>query len=117
MHRVGSFLQIIRHLFTHVDSDCFCILTDWICCHDFTFRCADYVITGPTLFPIQSGLISNSIEFDGIKIRVIQLLPNPEKLNRIPGSHPVLDNIIAPLCIAMARDIRQRDKILFMMSV
>lgn len=36
VHGVCSFLQIIRHLFAHVDSDCFCILTDWICCHDST---------------------------------------------------------------------------------
>ena len=62
---------------------------------------------------VQTTLVSNSIEFDGIKIRIIELLPNAKKFNGIPVTHPVLDDVVASLRIAVPGNIRQRDKIFF----
>jgi len=57
---------------------------------------------------VQTTLVSNSIEFDGIKIRIIELLLYTKKFNGIPVTHPVLDDIFASLRIAVPGNIRQR---------
>ena len=38
---------------------------------------------------VEPGLLSNPVEFDGIKIRVVDLLPDSEKLNGVAVAKPV----------------------------
>ncbi len=54
----------------------------------------------------------NSIEFDGVKIRVMKLLPQANKLNRAAVAHPVLQNVIAALRIPESSNIRKAYKII-----
>jgi hypothetical protein len=61
---------------------------------------------------VQPGLNSKPIEFDGIKIRIIKTLPNPQKFYSIPVPQPVLDNIIGPVRIFVPGNIRQADIVL-----
>ena len=58
---------------------------------------------------IRTRHIFNSIEFDGIKIRIVEKLPQTNKFNCTPISHPVLQNIIAPLCVSLYLAISVRD--------
>ena len=44
----------------------------------------------------KAGLLSHPIEFDGIKIRVIELLPDAREFDGVPVAQPVLDQVIDP---------------------
>lgn len=54
---------------------------------------------------VQARLFSNPLEFDGIKIGVVQLLPDAEKLNGVPIAQPVLDDRIRSFGILVAGNI------------
>jgi hypothetical protein len=41
---------------------------------------------------VGTGLIFKGVEFDTVKSRIVDLLPNPEKIDRETGSHPVLNH-------------------------
>ena len=43
---------------------------------------------------VESSLFFKPVEFDGFKIRIIQMLPDSEKLNCVPVSEPISDQII-----------------------
>jgi hypothetical protein len=40
---------------------------------------------------IEAGLHSNPVEFDGIKLWIVKLLPNPEEFHGVPVAQPVAD--------------------------
>ena len=42
---------------------------------------------------VQAGLHSNPVEFDGIKIRIVELFPDAEKLDGIAIAQPIADHI------------------------
>ena len=56
---------------------------------------------------VQSSLLFNPIEFDGIKTGVVQPFPNAEELNGVPISQPVLDEVIRPFAVLVASDVRK----------
>lgn len=58
---------------------------------------------------MQAGLFSNHIEFDGIKTLVVQTLPNAQEFDSIPIPQPVLDDVIRPLAVLVAGDMRERN--------
>jgi hypothetical protein len=58
-------------------------------------------------------LISNPIEFEGIKSGVIQLLPYAQKLDGVPAAHPVLDDVVATLGVPISGDVCQGNEVLF----
>src|SRR3990167_10847059 len=60
---------------------------------------------------IKSGLIFNSIGFEGIKIGVVNLFPNTQKNNGILVSQPLLNKRIPTLKIL--HHIRERNIIFF----
>lgn len=43
---------------------------------------------------VQAGLDSNPVEFDGIKLRVVQPLPNPEEFDGVAVAQPVADDVV-----------------------
>ena len=43
---------------------------------------------------IQASLTSNPVEFDGIKIGIVQALPQSQKLQSVAPAHPVFDDIV-----------------------
>jgi hypothetical protein len=43
---------------------------------------------------VQTCLHSNPVEFDGIKIRVIELFPHAQEFHSISVSNPVADEVI-----------------------
>lgn len=63
---------------------------------------------------VQPRLFSNPIEFDGIKIRVVQPLPHTEEFNRVPISQPVLDEVIRSLTVLVTGDVRETDAVLLL---
>ena len=54
---------------------------------------------------IEACLVSNPIEFDGIKIGVIQLFPDTKKFDGIAVAQPVLNDVVRSLIVFVARDI------------
>ena len=48
---------------------------------------------------IQSGLLFNPVEFDGIKVGVVELFPDAEKFQGIAITQPVSDEIVR-VCLA-----------------
>ena len=60
---------------------------------------------------VESGPFFNPIEFDGIKIRVIELLPDAQKLDRVPIPHPVLNDVVSPFAVLVSGNIGQTDEI------
>ena len=61
---------------------------------------------------IQTRLLFNPIEFDGIKTGIVQLLPNAEKLDSVSIPHPILNDVIGPLAVFEAGNIGERNEIL-----
>ena len=51
------------------------------------------------------GLMPKCIEFDTVKIGIVEALPDPEKFNRIPVTHPVLDNVSGVVTILDSGDV------------
>lgn len=49
----------------------------------------------------------NSLEFEGIEIRVMYSLPNPQIFNCVTITHPIINHITWIICIFIACNIRQ----------
>jgi hypothetical protein len=61
---------------------------------------------------VQAGLHSNSVEFDGIKSRVIELPPDTEELDGIAIAKPVADQVVAALWVLVSGDVCQGNEVL-----
>jgi glyceraldehyde-3-phosphate dehydrogenase/erythrose-4-phosphate dehydrogenase len=61
---------------------------------------------------VEGRLVSNLIEFDGIEIGVIQLLPDIEKFNGIAVAQPVLNDVVGSLVVFVARNIGYADVVI-----
>jgi hypothetical protein len=61
---------------------------------------------------VKPGLFSNPIEFDGIKIGVVELLPDAKELDGVPVPEPVGDKVVCSLRILVAGDVGETDIIL-----
>ena len=48
---------------------------------------------------VQTGLTSKRIEFDTVKIRIVERFPHTEKLNGISVAKPVLDDVSRTVAI------------------
>ena len=59
---------------------------------------------------VQTGLNSNSVEFDGIKTWIVEPFPDAEELNRIAGAQPVPHEIVGAFGIFEPGDVREADK-------
>ena len=53
----------------------------------------------------------NPIEFDGIKIRVVELLPDAHEFDGVPVPEPVLDDVVGAFTVLVAGDVRERNVI------
>jgi hypothetical protein len=60
---------------------------------------------------VQPGLHFNPVEFDGIKRRVVEPLPDPEKLHGIPVSEPVADEVVRRVRVLVASDVGEADEV------
>jgi hypothetical protein len=56
-------------------------------------------------------VLSNPIEFDGIKIRVVELLPYAKAFDRVPTSHRILDDVVGSFAVFVPRNVGQTDEI------
>lgn len=56
---------------------------------------------------VQTGLDSNPVEFDGIKSRVVEPLPDAEEFHSVPVPKPVPDHIVGVVWILVFRDVRK----------
>lgn len=61
---------------------------------------------------VQACLKSNPVEFDGIKIRVVEPFPDAEEFNCVPVPKPVPDHIISVVRIFIFGDVRKAYKVL-----
>ena len=61
---------------------------------------------------VQARLKSNSVEFDGIKSRVVEPFPDAEELDGVAISKPVPNEIIRTFGIFETGDVRQTDEVL-----
>lgn len=53
----------------------------------------------------ETGLISNPLKFEGIKIRVVQRFPHAQKLNDVSVPQPVADNLVCSFTIRFLGNI------------
>ena len=58
---------------------------------------------------IEARLLSNPIEFDGIKTGVVDLLPDAEELDGVAVAQPVKDEVVSALRILVSGDICEAD--------
>src|SRR5690606_10019202 len=58
---------------------------------------------------VQAGLPSKPVEFDGIKIGVIELFPNAQEFNGVAVSQPVSDQVIGAFWILVPSNISNAD--------
>ncbi|MDD3248018.1 MAG: hypothetical protein PHF18_14395 [Methanosarcina sp.] len=56
---------------------------------------------------VQTCLHSNPVEFDGIKIRFIELFPHTQEFHSISVSDPVADEVISMIRVLVPGDICQ----------
>lgn len=56
---------------------------------------------------VQTSLHSNPVEFDGIEIRVVELLPDAQELQRVPVAQPVTDQVVGVVAVFVAGDVRE----------
>ena len=57
---------------------------------------------------VEPGLLFNPIEFDGIKNRIIDLLPEAEEFDGVAVSEPVADQVVTGICVFVAGEpVRQ----------
>jgi len=64
---------------------------------------------------VQPGQHSNPVEFDGMKIRVAELLPNTENFYCITVSEPVAHKIVRAVGVLDTCDVRKADEVLFLL--
>lgn len=57
-------------------------------------------------------LFSKPVEFDGIKIGVVDVLPDAEEFNGVAVAQPAADQIVAGVRIPVTGDVRQADIVL-----
>lgn len=65
---------------------------------------------------VQAGLFSKPVELDGIKIRVVELLPDPEELNGVTVPEPAPDEIVSVVGVHVSCYIRDTDIILIVLN-
>jgi hypothetical protein len=63
---------------------------------------------------VQPGLHSNPVEFDGIKLRVVELLPDSEEFDGVAIAQPVADDVVGVVRILEFGDIREADVVLLL---
>ena len=61
---------------------------------------------------VQTSLTSKRIEFDTVKIRIVERFPHTEKLNCIPVAKPVLDDVSRIVTIFDLCNVCQAEKII-----
>ena len=61
---------------------------------------------------VETGPVSKPLEFEGVKIGVVQPLPNTQKLNGIAVAHPVLNDMIRAIRFLVFGNVRQADVVL-----
>lgn len=61
---------------------------------------------------VQSGLNSNSVEFDGIKIWVVEFFPDAEELDSVAIAQPVANEIVTALRVLEPSDVGEADEVL-----
>ena len=61
---------------------------------------------------VQTGLHSNPVEFDGIKNRVVEPLPDAEKLDRATAAQPIANHIVRVIGIFQLCNVGQAKEIL-----
>jgi len=66
---------------------------------------------------VKPRLFFKPIEFDGFKKRVVELLPDAQKLDGISVSQPILDYIICPFLIFIPRYIGDADIIILIVLI
>jgi hypothetical protein len=64
--------------------------------------------TGKT---VESRLLFNPIEFDGIKTGIVDLFPEAEELDGVAVAQPVEDQVIRAFRVFVAGDVGQADVI------
>lgn len=64
-----------------------------------------YPLLGCQRETVQPGLLSKPVEFDGFKIRVVQLLPDADKLDRVAVAQPTSDQIIGCASVFVPRNV------------
>ena len=61
---------------------------------------------------VQPSLTFNPIEFDGIKTRVVEALPNTEELDGVPTPQPVEDDVVGSFTILESGNVGEADVVL-----
>ncbi len=62
---------------------------------------------------IEARLFSKPVEFDGFETWIVQMLPNPQELDRVSISEPVSDQVIRPLRVLVSCNVGQADVVAF----
>lgn len=65
---------------------------------------------------VQPGLHFKPVEFDGIKTRVVELLPDAEKFHGVSVSDPVAHKIVGTVGVLDPGDVRKADEVLFLLG-
>lgn len=58
---------------------------------------------------VETGQLFKPVEFDGFKIRIVQLLPDPEIFDGVPVPEPIPDQIVGPVRILEPGNVRYTD--------
>ena len=61
---------------------------------------------------VEARLLSNPIEFDGIKTGIVNLLPQAKEFDGVAVAEPVGDQVVRALRVFVAGDVGQADVIL-----
>ncbi len=61
---------------------------------------------------VEARLLSNSIEFDGIKTGIVNLFPEAEKLEGVAVAQPIANEVVTGFLILIAGNVGQADIIL-----
>jgi len=86
----------------------------------FAFLCAHVPFllfsthSSPPCKTVKAGLLSNPVEFDGVKIRILKLFSNTQKLKRIAVAEPVPYQIVGVIRVPGLGNIRQADEIILL---
>ncbi|MNQ61220.1 hypothetical protein D3C85_755310 [compost metagenome] len=60
---------------------------------------------------VETGLLFKPVEFDGFKSRIIELLPDPQKLDGVPVAQPIADQVVGAIRILVAGNIGDADEL------
>lgn len=67
--------------------------------------------------PAALSLFSKPIEFDGIKIGIVELFPDAEELNGIAVAEPVLNDVVGPFRVTVAGDVGEGDVVVMLFVI